>query len=61
MIKGFYKVDDLKIQHENPIGKFWSKFGKIGENLDFFVKGQNLKFFEILLFLHICISNISIL
>ena len=30
MVKGFQLVDDLKIDNEIPIGKFWSKFGKIG-------------------------------
>ena len=61
MIKGFHKIDDLKSHHEISIGKFWSKIGKIGENMDFLLWGQNLKFFEILLFLHICISNISVM
>ena len=40
--------------------KFWFKIGKIGKNRNFFVGGQNLKFFEILLFHHICISDISV-
>ena len=40
---------------------FGPKIGKIGENQAFFVGDQNLKVFEILLFLHICISNIIVL
>ena len=61
MIKGFQKIDYLKIQHKTPIGKFWSKVGKIGKNRDFFVGGENLKFFEISFFQHICIIIMSTL
>ena len=48
MIKGFGDMYNLKHHYEIPIGKFWFKIGKIGENLDFLGGGQNLKFFEII-------------
>ena len=60
MIKGFWKIDDLKIHHETSIGKFWSKIGKIEENRDFFVGDQNLKLFETLFSLLLCIVIMSI-
>ena len=31
MIKGFKKIDDLKIHYEVSIGKCWPKIGKIGK------------------------------
>ena len=61
MMMGFLEIYNLKHHYEFPIGKFWSKVGKIGESGDSLVGGQNLKFFEILLFLHICISNVHVM
>ena len=49
-------IYNSKHHFEFPIGKFWFKIGKIGKNRDFFVGGQNLKFFEILFFLNLCMK-----
>ena len=46
IIKDFWKKDDLKIHHEIPIGKFWSKIREIGDNRYFLVGGQNLQFLK---------------
>ena len=51
MINGFSAIDDLRIHHKKQIGKFRSKVGKIG----IFCGCQNLTFFKISIFQHLCI------
>ena len=58
--KRIQKIDDVEIHYEIPIGKYLTKIGKIGKNGDFFVGVQNLKFFYILFFEHLCIIIMSV-